>query len=213
LPAEFIQFMKIGLTGGIASGKSTVARRLEALGACVIDADKLGHRAYEPGTEAFRAVVASFGDDIVDAEGRIDRKALGAKVFGSPERLKQLTDIVWPEIGRLAAADIAAARARQPGCIVVLEAAVLFEAGWQRTVDEVWAVIVDPDVAVARACARDGLSPDDVRRRIDAQIGNDERRARADVVIDNSADVDALLARVDEEWDRVSRLAAMESGA
>lgn len=196
--------MIIGLTGGIASGKSTVARRLESLGACVIDADKLGHRAYEPDTDAFRAVVETFGGDVVDADGRIDRKALGAKVFGSPDRLKQLTDIVWPEIGRLAAADIAAARARDPSAIVVLEAAVLFEAGWERTVDEVWAIVVDPEVAVARACARDGLAPEDVRRRIDAQIGNDERRARADVVIDNSGDLDALIARVDAEWQRVT---------
>ncbi|MEQ8483849.1 MAG: dephospho-CoA kinase [Pseudomonadales bacterium] len=200
--------MKIGLTGGIASGKSTVARHLAALGAHVIDADKLGHRAYEPDTEAFRAVVTAFGDDVVDGDGRIDRKALGAKVFGRPERLKQLTDIVWPEIGRLAAADIGAARERDPDVIIVLEAAVLFEAGWQRTVDEVWAVIVEPEVAVARACARDGLSPEDVRRRIDAQIGNDERRARADVVIDNSGDLDSLLAQVEAEWARVRAGAA-----
>lgn len=200
--------MKIGLTGGIASGKSTVARHLASLGAHVIDADKLGHRAYEPGTEAFRAVVAAFGDDVVDGDGRIDRKALGAKVFGRPERLKQLTDIVWPEIGRLAAADIAAALERDPNGIIVLEAAVLFEAGWQRTVDEVWAVIVDPELAVARACARDGLSPEDVRRRIDAQIGNDERRARADVVIDNSGDLDSLLASVEAQWARLQSRAA-----
>jgi dephospho-CoA kinase len=206
LPAEFTLSMKIGLTGGIASGKSTVAARLAELGACVIDADKLGHRAYEPDTEAFRAVVAAFGDDVVDADGRIDRKALGAKVFGDPARLKLLTDIVWPEIGRLAESAIAAARQRDPNCIVVLEAAVLFEAGWQRTVDEVWAVVVDPEVAVARACARDALSAEDVRRRIDAQIGNDQRRARADVVIDNSGDLDGLLARVDQEWRRVSAL-------
>lgn len=196
--------MVIGLTGGIASGKSTVAARLEALGAFVIDADKLGHRAYQPGTAAFHAVVARFGDDVVDADGRIDRKALGARVFGNPERLKQLTDIVWPEIGRLAAADMAAARDRNPDAIVVLEAAVLFEAGWERSVDEVWAVVVDPEVAVTRACARDGLAPDDVRRRIGAQVGNDERRARADVVIDNSGDLESLLAQVDEAWRRVT---------
>jgi dephospho-CoA kinase len=200
--------MKIGLTGGIASGKSTVARHLAALGAHVIDADKLGHRAYEPGTEAFRAVVAEFGDDVVDGDGRIDRKALGAKVFGRPERLKRLTDIVWPEIGRLAAAEIGAARERDPDVIIVLEAAVLFEAGWQRTVDEVWAVIVEPEVAVARACARDGLSPEDVRRRIGAQIGNNERRARADVVIDNSGDLASLQSRVEAEWARVRSRAA-----
>ncbi len=196
--------MKIGLTGGIASGKSTVAKYLEQLGAHVIDADKLGHRAYEPDTAAFRAVVETFGADVVDAEGRIDRKALGAKVFGQPDRMKQLTDIVWPEIRRLAEAELAAVSGEDPGRIVVLEAAVLFEAGWQDAVDEVWVVTVPPEVAVQRACARDGLSPEAVQRRIDSQMSNDERRTRADVVIDNSLDPETLLARVDREWLRIT---------
>ncbi len=196
--------MKIGLTGGIASGKSTVAKYLEQLGAHVIDADKLGHRAYEPDTRAFRAVVEAFGPDVVDADGRIDRKALGAKVFGRPDRMKELTDIVWPEIRRLAEAELATVNREGPARIVVLEAAVLFEAGWQDAVDEVWVVTVPPEVAVARACARDGLSPEDVQRRIDSQMSNDERRARADVVIDNSLDPETLLARVDREWLRIT---------
>lgn len=196
--------MKIGLTGGIASGKSTVAKYLEQLGAHVIDADKLGHRAYEPDTPAFRAVVEAFGPEVVDADGRIDRKALGAKVFGRPDRMKQLTDIVWPEIRRLAEAELATVDRDDPARIMVLEAAVLFEAGWQDAVDEVWVVTVPPEVAVARACARDGLSPEDVQRRIDSQMSNDERRARADVVIDNSLDPETLLARVDREWLRIT---------
>ncbi|MAT83268.1 MAG: dephospho-CoA kinase [Gammaproteobacteria bacterium] len=195
--------MKIGLTGGIASGKSTAARYLEQLGASVIDADKLGHRVYEPGTAGFRAVVHAFGDDIVGDDGLIDRRALGGKVFGDPDALKRLTDIVWPEIRALAEAEMAAQLAEDPGRVVVLEAAVLFEAGWQDAVDEVWTVVVAPEVAVARACARDGLSEEDVRRRLDAQMSNDERRAMADVVIDNSGDTETLLARLDREWLRV----------
>lgn len=195
--------MKIGLTGGIASGKSTAARYLEQLGASVIDADKLGHRVYEPDAPGFARVVEAFGDDVVGADGRIDRRALGGKVFGDADALKRLTDIVWPEIRRLAEEEMAALLADDPGRIVVLEAAVLFEAGWQDAVDEVWAVVVDPAAAVVRACARDGLSEEDVRRRIDAQMSNDERRRRADVVIDNSGNPETLLARLDREWLRV----------
>jgi len=196
--------MKIGLTGGIASGKSTVARYLAQLGAHVIGADALGHRVYEPGTQGFARVVETFGEDIVGAEGRIDRKVLGGKVFGAPERLAQLTDIVWPEIRALAEAEMVDVARRDPSRIIVLEAAVMFEAGWESAVDEVWAVVVAPEVAVERACTRDGMSAGDVRRRIDAQMSNEERRARADVVIDNSRDTETLLARIDREWLRLT---------
>jgi dephospho-CoA kinase len=109
----------------------------------VIDADRLGHRVYEPGTPAHRAVVAAFGSEVVAADGSIDRAALGARVFGRPEQLRRLTDIVWPEIQRLAEAEIAAAHAERPDAIVVLDAAVLLEAGWGSLADEIWVVIVD----------------------------------------------------------------------
>lgn len=196
--------MRIGLTGGIASGKSTVAGYLAQLGAHVIDADRLGHQVYEPGTAGFQRVVETFGRDVIGADGRIDRKVLGGRVFGDPEALKRLTDIVWPEIRALAEAEMARVAAEDPRRIVVLEAAVLFEAGWQSAVDEVWAVVVPPDVAVERAAARDGLAPAEVQKRIDAQMSNDERRRRADVVIDNAGDTETLLARVDREWLRVT---------
>jgi len=201
---EFTTAMKIGLTGGIASGKSTAARYLAQLGAHVIDADKLGHRVYEPGTPGFERVVATFGADVVAAAGQIDRKVLGAKVFGAPDRLRQLTDIVWPGIRLLAEQEMADACARDPGRIVVLEAAVLFEAGWEDAVDEVWVISVAPGVAVQRTVARDGLDPADVERRIESQMSNEERRARADVIIDNSGNAETLLARLDREWLRVT---------
>ena len=196
--------MVIGLTGGIASGKSTAARYMKDLGAPVIDADVLGHRAYEPDTQAFREVVATFGDDVVGADGQIDRKALGGKVFGNPGGLKQLTDIVWPEIRRMAAAESAVLQAEAPDAIIVLEAAVLFEAGWEDAVDEVWTVVVERDVAVARAMARDGSDETAVQKRIDAQLSNEERRSRSHVVIDNSADEAGLRAQIDEQWQRLS---------
>ena len=193
----------IGLTGGIASGKSTAARYLASLGAHVIDADALGHRVYEPDTGAYHAVLAAFGKDVRGVDGQLDRRALGSKVFGDPAALKRLTDIVWPEIRRLADREIATVRARDTGAIVVLEAAVLLEAGWQDAVDETWVVAVDRDVAVMRAMARDGLDESAVKARIDAQLSNAERAGRADVVVDNSGTEAAMRARLDDEWARV----------
>ena len=196
----------IGLTGGIASGKSTAAEYLAEHGAFVIDADKLGHRAYDPDTPGFDKVVAEFGLDVVN-DGQIDRRALGAKVFGDPAQLKRLTDIVWPEILALAKAEIRRA-ATKSETVVVLEAAVLFEANWQQEVDEVWVVTVDPAVAVQRASARDGVDAAAVQARIDAQLSNAERIAKADAVIDNSGTQTELAAALDREWQRLQKVAA-----
>ncbi|MGB0997009.1 MAG: dephospho-CoA kinase [Pseudomonadales bacterium] len=192
--------MIIGLTGGIASGKSTVARTLQSWGAYVIDADKLGHRAYVKGTDAFHKVVAQFGEDVVGADGEVDRRALGARVFGEGGSLKQLTDIVWPAIYDMAAAEIKQSLDSYPNTVVVLEAAVLIEAGWQSLVDEIWVTTVDPSIAIERASARDGVDADAVQARIDAQLSNAERTAEAVVVIDNSADEPQLLAQLENHW-------------
>ncbi|MED5581539.1 MAG: dephospho-CoA kinase [Pseudomonadota bacterium] len=192
--------MIIGLTGGIASGKSTVATTLQSWGAYVIDADKLGHRAYVKGTDAFHKVVAQFGEDIVGADGEVDRRALGAKVFGEGGSLKQLTDIVWPAIYDMAAAEIKQSLDNSPNTVVVLEAAVLIEAAWQSLVDEIWVTTVDPSTAIERASARDGVDADAVQARIDAQLSNAERTAEAAVVIDNSADEPQLLAQLENHW-------------
>ena len=194
----------IGLTGGIASGKSTAAQHLLELGAHVIDADLLGHRAYEPGTAAHRAVIDCFGDDVAADDGSIDRKALGGKVFGKPAALDKLTGIVWPEILRLAKLEIDEQRSRNVDGILVLEAAVLLEAGWESAVDEVWVVSVDRTTAIERTMARDGLDAEAVQRRIDSQLSNDERVSKADVVIDNSLDLKNMLAQLDAEWKRIT---------
>ena len=196
--------MIIGLTGGIASGKSTAAKFLGEKGASVIDADKLGHRAYEPDTDAFDKVVSSFGQEVVGADGQIDRKVLGSKVFGNPEALDRLTGIIWPEIGRLVLTQFEVARGEQPDAPIVLEAAVMLEAGWEPMVDEVWVVIVDPNTAVERAISRDGVEEEAIRKRIASQLTNEERRAKADIVIDNSSDETALLTQLKTQWDRIS---------
>lgn len=198
----------IGLTGGIASGKTTVSATLAECGATIIDADKLGHQTYEPGTETYRQVVAAFGDDIVAPDGSIDRKVLGGKVFGQPDGMTRLTGIVWPGIRVLAEAELA--RLRDQGvAVAVLEAAVMIEAGWQDLVDEVWVVTVPPAEARRRLMERNGLSAEDADNRINSQISNDERLQHADVVIDTDCPLEAVVERVHAAWDELqARVAA-----
>ena len=196
--------MIIGLTGGIASGKSTAAAFFADQGAWVIDADKLGHRAYDPGTSAFDQVVATFGADVVAADGTIDRRVLGAKVFGEGNRLQELTNIVWPAIRAMAETEIQDALAQDPHRPVFLEAAVLLEAGWQDLVDQVWVTAVDRAVAIERATARDNLSAEAVAERIDAQLSNDERISAAHHVIWNNADPAAFNENLQAAWAKIS---------
>lgn len=189
----------IGLTGGIGSGKSTVAAMLAELGADVIDTDKVGHDAYRPGTDGFRQVTEAFGQDVVAADGTIDRRALAAKVFADPAELARLNAIVHPLIG-IALRELLARAQEAPGSSpIVVEAAVLMEAGW-RFFDEVWVVIVDPATAIARVTASRGMSADEIRRRIDAQLSNAQRVRLADRVIENDGTLDELRAKVRDAW-------------
>jgi dephospho-CoA kinase len=190
----------IGLTGGIASGKSTVTQFFRDHDIPVIDADVLGHRTYDPGTETFDAVVATFGQDVVAEDGTIDRKVLGGKVFGKPDELKRLTDIVWPGIRKLATEKIAEFETAGND-LVVLEAAVLFEAGWEDLTDEIWVVTVAPEEAIRRLKERNGMEEEAARARIDSQLSNDERTARADVIIENNGSLEDLQRTIQREWD------------
>ncbi|MCY4531391.1 MAG: dephospho-CoA kinase [Gammaproteobacteria bacterium] len=196
----------ICLTGGLASGKSTATQFLAEQGAYIIDADKAGHRVYEPGARAYREVIATFGDDLIDDDHQIDRKILGSKVFGNQDALEKLTDIVWPEIRRLVEADIAEIRSTDPEGIVVLEAAVLFEAGWQDIGDETWVIVVDREVAIERSMARDGLSREAVENRLQAQLSNEERIAKADIVVENNLDHQALIDQLRAQWQRLDSI-------
>lgn len=192
----------IGLTGGIASGKSTVTRFFRDRQVPVIDADLLGHRTYEPGSGTFQQVVAAFGPELVAADGTIDRKVLGGKVFGRPDELKRLTDIVWPGIRRLASEELSELETAGND-LAVLEAAVLLEASWQDLCDEVWVVTVEPDLAVARLAERNGLDEAAARARIASQLSNAERVAAAQVVIENNGTLAALEASVHRAWDEL----------
>jgi len=193
----------IGLTGGIGSGKSTVAAMLAELGADVIDTDKVGHEAYRPGTEGFRQVTEAFGQDIVAPDGTIDRRALAAKVFADPAELRRLNAIVHPLIGLAVRDWLVRAQAAPRSTPIVVEAPVLMEAGWQ-FFDEVWVVIVKPETAIARVTASRTITADEVRRRIDSQLSNAARVKLADRVIENDGTLDDLRERVRDAWHAVT---------
>jgi dephospho-CoA kinase len=190
----------IGLTGGIGAGKSTAASLLSELGARVIDADRIGHEVYRPGSEGFRRVVDAFGAGIVAPDGTIDRRALGAVVFADPAARARLNAIVHPLIAEEVARRIAAARDAGSRAPIVVEAAVLLEAGWRPLVDRVWVVTASRENAVARVMAARGLTRDEVERRLDTQMPDAERRRLADLVIENDGPPPALRAKVEDAW-------------
>ncbi|MBI5290125.1 MAG: dephospho-CoA kinase [Chloroflexi bacterium] len=196
----------IGLTGGIASGKTVVSQMLADRGALIIDADKVGHEAYRRGSGCYEAVVEAFGKDVVGADGEIDRKALGGKVFGDPAQRKRLEGIVWPWMRTTMEKRLAQIRAEGTP-VVVLEAAVLIEADWVPITDQVWVVIVPPDLARRRIIERNGHTAEQADARINAQLTNDERIKRAAVVIENGGTLDELGAKVDEAWNNLTAAA------
>jgi dephospho-CoA kinase len=190
----------IGLTGGIGTGKSEVARLLERLGAVVISADQVGHQAYTPRSEIWQEVVNQFGQGILQPSGEIDRKKLGGIVFADPARLEQLNRIMHPRMARMVAERIQ--QLRQAGAsVVVVEAALLFEAGWDSLVDEVWVTDSPEELVVRRLRARNGLDEAEVLKRVRAQMSRPERLARSNAVVDNSADMAALERNVRALWD------------
>jgi dephospho-CoA kinase len=190
----------IGLTGSIGTGKSEVARLLQALGAVIIDADLVGHQAYKPNTESWREVVRAFGEDILQPSGEIDRRKLGSIVFSDPERLARLNGIMHPRMARMVAEDLERLR-RQDTLVAVVEAALLFEAGWDSLVDEVWVTDSPLEAVIERLKARSGLSASEVLKRIDSQMDRSARLGQAQVVVDNSAGVAELKRTVTSLWD------------
>jgi dephospho-CoA kinase len=191
----------IGLTGGIASGKTMVSQRLAELGAHVIDADRVGHRVLEPDGEAYEQVIREFGEAILDGERRIVRQKLGALVFADPKQLRALNAISHPRMAARMAREIAEVRARpEPPPAIVLDAAILFQAGWERLCDAVWTVSASNEAAVARLAGRNGLPEDQARARLAAQWSNAQREARADRVLRNDSTIAALLAQVEGLW-------------
>jgi dephospho-CoA kinase len=179
-----------------------VRTMLAELGAAVIDADRVGHEVYLPGTPGFDAVVANFGRGIVDPEGRIDRPKLGAIVFSDPAKLAQLNAIVHPLIQAEIVRRIDEERRRGTAPAVIVEAAVLLEAGWDRLVDEVWLVVADREDVLRRLSASRGLSRADSEARIARQMSDDERRKASTVVIENRGTLEELRSSVADAWSR-----------
>ena len=191
--------ISIGLTGGMGSGKTEASRILSDLGAEVIYADEVGHRAYLRNTETWQELVANFGEDILQADGEIDRRKLGAIVFSSREQLDKLNSIVHPRMYRMLQ-EMLKGFSENGAKVVVLEAAILIEANWLSLVDEVWAIEVPESVAVERIKIRSGLEEDDIRKRLRSQLTNEDRSKKADQIIDNSGDVDELRRKIDDIW-------------
>ena len=193
----------IGLTGSIGTGKSEVARLLQSLGAVIIDADHVGHEAYKPHSESWREVVKAFGEEILEPSGEIDRRKLGAVVFSDPGQLSKLNSIMHPRMARMVSEELQ--RLTFQGTpVAVVEAALLFEAGWDSLVDEVWATDSPLETVIDRLQARNGMSAEEVLKRIESQMDRAERLARAHVVVDNSSDETQLEKTVHRLWnDRV----------
>ncbi len=192
--------LTIGLTGGIGSGKSTVAKMLAELGAPSFDADKVGHDIYLPGAPAYHDVIAAFGNAIVAPDGTIDRKKLGPIVFADPAQLKRLEAIVHPRMFERMGQMVAEMRARGVTAPIVIEAAILIEAHWQPLFDEIWLVVAPRDKVVQRVEAERGLKPEQTEARIKAQLPDEERRKHASIVIDNSGTIEELRIKLGKLW-------------
>jgi dephospho-CoA kinase len=192
----------IGLIGGIGSGKSTVAQFLAELGAVIVDLDRVGHEVLKKGSQAYKQVVSEFGKDILKSSGEIDRSKLGRIVFDSHEALIRLNRIVHPAIDNIISSEIMKYR-RQGVKVVVLEAAAMLEAGKTAQVEELWVTVAPEATVLRRILERGGLSEQEIRTRIKAQLSNEERIRQADVVIDTDGTLDELKGRVAEEWQKL----------
>jgi dephospho-CoA kinase len=195
----------VGLTGGIGSGKSTVAALLAARGATVIDADAITRELQEPGQPVLAAMVERFGPQILDAEGRLDRGAMAAIVFADEAARRDLEEIVHPAVGAEMVRRLAAHEGTDD--IVVYDVPLLAETG-RRGLAAVIVVDVDPEVAVERLVEHRNMDERDIRARMANQASREERIAIADVIVPNSGTLEQLEARVDEVWAWLSDLPA-----
>jgi len=190
------KFLLIGLTGGIATGKSTVSALLRQLGCEVIDADLLAREVVEPGEPAWTTIVAEYGQDVVTAGGALDRKKLGAIVFADPERRRRLEAITHPAIRERFQARLDQLAVKGFTGIVVFDAAVMIESGNYKNMDRLVVVVTDEPTQMARLQGRDGTDDADGRRKIASQMPLAEKAKLADYVIDNSGDRQATAAQV-----------------
>ncbi len=196
--------MNVGLTGGIACGKSTVSRMLETRGARIVDADRIARDVVQPGQPALLDIRETFGDDVIGADGFLDRKRLGSIVFGDETARKKLEAITHPRIRAEIARRMEEWNATEPGSLVVVDIPLLFESKLDKlyAFEDILVVYVPRAVQLARLMARDGLSREDAERRIDAQMPIEEKRKLADVVIDNSGSPEETERQVEAYFSR-----------
>ncbi|HEY50572.1 MAG TPA: dephospho-CoA kinase [Dehalococcoidia bacterium] len=189
----------IGLTGGYGSGKSTITRFLAELGAAVIDADKVGHEVFKPGTEAWREVVDTFGQGIISIDGTIDHRKLSRIVFRDPDARAKLNMIMHPRIYERVK-DMIEEYRRSGVDVVVVEASLLLEAGWKPMVDEVWVASAPQATVIRRMKEQKGILESESLARIQAQLTDEERTQQADVVIATDFPLDELKEEVTAQW-------------
>ncbi|NLS08553.1 dephospho-CoA kinase [Nesterenkonia sp. MY13] len=200
------RILNVGLTGGIASGKSAVAQRLAEHGALIIDADLLAREVVAPGTDGLAEIRTAFGDEILDVEGGLDRPALGRIVFNDDEARSRLNSIIHPRVRQ------ESTRLRESaaeGSVVVEDIPLLVETGQQERFDAVVVVQAPHEERIRRMVEDRGMSPDEAESRIRAQATDEQRAAAADVVLDNSGTLEELREQVDQLWEKLSNKGSM----
>lgn len=194
--------MIIGLTGGIGTGKSTVSAMLKAKGIMVIDSDQIAREVVEPGSKALAQIVAHFGQEVLLPNGRLNRKALGARVFGNEEKRKRLMEITHPAI--FAETEKRISEAKKNGeALIVLDSPLLIETGRYKQTDLVVLVYADEETQLQRIMSRDNLTEEEARYRINAQMPIDEKRQYADIIIDNRGTIEELEVQVAQLLNRL----------
>jgi dephospho-CoA kinase len=190
----------VGLTGGIASGKSVVAARLAGHGAVVVDADRIAREVVEPGTPALARIAEEFGPGVIAADGTLDRAALGAQVFSDPQKLALLNSITHPAIRELSQRRFREAGEADPDAVVIYDVPLLTDARGAEEFDVVVVVSAPEDVRIERMVAHRGMSLEEATRRIRSQVPEEQRLALADIVIESGGTLDETLSRADEVW-------------
>lgn len=189
-----------------------MTKRLSAMGAKVIDCDKLAHELYEPGAVCYEPIVQHFGPEVVGADGRIDRRALGQLVFSAPDQLQALNGIVWPRLEDAVKMRVREACDREGFQVVVIEAAILLQAGWQRNCHEIWSMIIPREEAIKRIVERNGLSEEAAAQRIDSQMSNREIVQHSNVVFSSLWSHEYTMKQAEKAWQELQQhLKALQS--
>jgi dephospho-CoA kinase len=196
----------IGLTGSIATGKSTVGKIFKELGCYVIDADGIAHKAYEKGTKAYKSIVEEFGKNILDKDGNIDRKKLGGVVLDNKELLKKLEAIVHPEVERIRNNIIEDIKKKNKNAIIIYDVPLLFEKNLEGMFDYTIVVYADKDTEIKRLMERNGLKKDEAIKRILLQIPIEDKAKKADFVIDNSGSLNDTRKQVKDLFEKLKNM-------